>query len=89
MDNSVKFSRKITIKDKIIIEDIIKTRKKIKKVIIGSKSSYIYIPSSRYFQLSELENNVKEFQMKKNKLVIIREFDKSGRVSIKKGHHKV
>ena len=50
-----KYERDITFdKNQIIIKDKINDFDKLKKVIISPKSSYIYVPSSRYFNIKEI-----------------------------------
>lgn len=54
--SNIKFLRKIYITDEgICIEDTLENAK-IKKLITGLKVSYTYVPSSRYFQISELDS---------------------------------
>ena len=74
-----KYSREILIGDKIRIEDAIPDSKP-DEVIIGGKASYNYIPSSRYFQTSEL--NAEQFILTKDKIKnrtrFTREYGKKG-----------
>lgn len=52
------FRREISINEHIVeIKDDICMREDIDELIIGSKASYIYVPSSRYFQKSELDSH--------------------------------
>jgi hypothetical protein len=74
-----KFSRVFDfMRDKVIITDSFNVDK-IKKIIIGSKSSYIYVPSSRYFQKVDLDLETLFFREAKT---VIREINKSGRINI-------
>ncbi|MBW2977073.1 hypothetical protein KY347_06520 [Candidatus Woesearchaeota archaeon] len=57
-----RFTRQITISNSSIkIADLLVSKNKIKDVFLGEKHSNIYIPSSRYFQLQELNNKPLEF----------------------------
>jgi hypothetical protein len=81
---NMRYKRKISISQKVKIEDTISAKEIVKKVVIGAKASYIFVPSSRYFQLSELNNQPKEFMINSKQCTIAREFDASGKVKIKK-----
>ena len=78
-----KFSRKISFDKTIKIEDSINNINKIDQLIIGGKFSYNYIPSSRYFQPSEL--NSTQIKLLKqnliNKASFIREYDSKGNLA--------
>jgi hypothetical protein len=81
----IKFFRKISIDDKTIITDKISDVDKIDELIVGSKASYIYVPSSRYFQISELNSLPITYQKSdllgyKNskEIVITRHYNKMG-----------
>lgn len=74
----VKFKREIDFTDSVKITDSIEGEK-ISRVIIGSKHSYIYTPSSRYFQESELSNKPLFLEANgKGKIKVIRTFEKTG-----------
>ncbi len=81
-----KFSRRISINDKkLTIEDMVENMG-IKKLILGSKASYVYVPSSRYFQISELNSvpftykGEEFFKKTKGKIRVIREYDLKGKL---------
>lgn len=84
--SSIKFCRRISIDDEtILIIDEISDVDKIDELIVGPKASYIYIPSSRYFQISELNSLPTIYQKSdllgyKNskEIVIIRQYNKMG-----------
>jgi hypothetical protein len=83
--SDIKFFRKISIDDKTIITDKISDVDKIDELIVGSKASYIYVPSSRYFQISELNSLPTIYQKSdllgyKNskEIVITRHYNKMG-----------
>jgi len=74
-DSDFRFTRKITLGNKINIYDEVKGNDTIKKVFVGTKSSYIYVPSSRYFQLNDLESShteVQESKINKNEFSLTR-----------------
>ncbi len=76
----VNFKRKIIIKkDRVIIEDEINSPFKIDKVIIGRENPYIFIPSSRYFQIQDLNNYFHIMKVNKNLVRIRREYDTEGK----------
>ncbi len=78
-----KFSRKISFDKTIKIEDSINNIHKVDQLIIGGKFSYNYIPSSRYFQPSEL--NSTQIKLLKQNLInrssFIREYDSKGNLA--------
>lgn len=78
--SSFKFSREFTLNENIRVEDIIRDINKVDELIIGGKFSYSYIPSSRYFQESEL-NSTQITLIKAeivNKTSFLREYDQKG-----------
>lgn len=86
--SDVHFVRKIQFKNKKIEDTVIGNN--IRYIIVGSKHSYIYTPSSKYFQISELKNaplfidNID----KSKKIKVIREFGDSTKVKINKEYTK-
>lgn len=48
---------------------------KIKKIFVNVKSSYSYVPSSRYFETSELKNNLQIIEGNFSAIKIEREFN--------------
>lgn len=61
--SDIEFTRTIAADGKSIkIIDLLSSKNKIKDVILGEKYSSIFIPSSRYFQLQELDNKPLEFR---------------------------
>lgn len=78
-----KFSREFSFGKTIRIEDSIKPIGKVNQLILGGKFSYNYIPSSRYFQPSEL--NSTQIKLGKpdlfNKSSFIREYDAKGNLA--------
>lgn len=80
------FFRKISVGDETItLIDKISDVDKIDELIVGSKASYIYVPSSRYFQISELNSLPTIYQKsdllgyKKSKEILIkREYNIDG-----------
>ena len=84
----IKFSRRVIIKDdNVEIIDKIQNNLKIKKLIVSSKSSFIYGESSNYFQLSDLSSNpiiytndiLKKFKGNK-KLIVARKYNQFGKL---------
>ena len=74
----VKFKREIEINKNIKIVDTIKSPSPIKKIYINNKFSYTYIPSSRLFQISELNNKPISFNNKgKREIRITRSITKN------------
>lgn len=84
--SSIKFYRTISVNDEtILIIDKISDVDKIDELIVGSKASYIYVPSSRYFQISELNSlptlcHKYDLHRNKdlNKIKITRQYNKEG-----------
>ncbi len=78
--SDLKFSRELTLNENIRIEDTIRDINKIDELIIGGKFSYSYIPSSRFFQESELHSP--QIILTKaelaNKTGFLREYDQKG-----------
>lgn len=76
------FIRELAFNDKSIkIVDKVLFKKNIKGVFIGEKYSSIFIPSSRYFQLQELNNMPLEFkEVNKNTFKVERYFLYNGKV---------
>lgn len=73
--------RSFKVEDKnIIINDTIKGAKKIKKVFLGGKISYILVPSSAYFQFQDLDNEMLIYNNDKSTdtINIIRNYDFEG-----------
>ncbi len=76
----VNFKRKVIIeKDRVIIEDEINSPFKIDKIIIGTENPYIFIPSSRYFQIQDLNNYFHILKVNRNSVRIRREYDAEGK----------
>lgn len=82
----IKFFRIISVNGKTItIIDKISDVDKIDELIVGSKASYIYVPSSRYFQTSELntlptlyqKNDLLRYK-KSKEIVITRQYNEEG-----------
>lgn len=81
-ESKINFKRKIQImEDKIIIEDEINSPFNIDKVIIGIENPYIFIPSSRYFQIQDLKsfNYFHVLEVNKKFLRVRREYDAEGK----------
>ncbi|MBD3189775.1 MAG: hypothetical protein GF308_03985 [Candidatus Heimdallarchaeota archaeon] len=58
------FTRTFVFKEtEVVVSDAITTKKKMQEVILGAKFSFNYIPSSRYFQTSELESPSQSFDL--------------------------
>lgn len=83
---SFKFFRRISVGDEIItIIDKMTDVDKIDELIIGLKTSYIYVPSSRYFQITELnysptiynKSNLLRYENSKE-ILIARQYNKFG-----------
>lgn len=67
------------VKDKIEIEDRIESSKTLEKVYIGIENPYIFIPSSRYFQIADLNKYGHEIIANSKRIVIWRVFDEEGK----------
>ena len=79
--NKIRFTREIIIKEeKIRITDTLKDNPHIKKIMLNLKISTEYIPSSRYFNISELNSLPIIYEKPKIKKIIkiIREYNKKG-----------
>lgn len=65
---------------KIVITDKVEKGKDIKKITVGAKISYIFVPSSSYFQISDLSNqcNSYTFNSCDSAIVIMREYGFDG-----------
>lgn len=76
------FSRTLSFtEDKLTIIDKIENIKGVETVIINAKVSYIYVPSSSYFQNSDLNGQQLIYNLKENKdsfFQVVREYDYSG-----------
>lgn len=78
---SIILKRNFKFRDKsIVISDVIEGAKNVKTVSLGAKVSYIYVPSSHYFQAQDLENQVLVYNHAGSSDVIdlIREYDFEG-----------
>jgi len=79
-ESDISVERNIKIcEDKIIIEDIITSPKKIEKLTVGIENPYIYIPSSRYFQIQDLYIIPDTINPHTGKIRIIRTYDAEGK----------
>lgn len=77
--SNIQVDRTIEItEDSIIVEDTIISPKNIEKLIVGSENPYIYIPSSRYFQIQDLSRFLDVIEPRANKVKIIRRYDAEG-----------
>ncbi|MCX7942119.1 MAG: hypothetical protein N2516_03370 [Dictyoglomaceae bacterium] len=77
--SNVSLKRNIYIqKEKIVIEDEISSPVIIDKIIIGTENPYIYVPSSRYFQIQDLKNYYHILEVNKSYIKIRREYDNKG-----------
>jgi len=78
--SNILHKRTVTIFAKSIeLEDILSNSKELKKIYLGLKTSQIYIPSSRYFQVSELDSAFNIYNNKgKNKILFSRKYDAKG-----------
>jgi hypothetical protein len=83
--SNISFSRQFTINNKIIkIVDSVDSKNRIKDIFLGEKYSNIFIPSSRYFQLQELNNKPLEFKnIRKNKFKVERSLTWDNKTSFK------
>lgn len=79
------FTRKFNIcDDKIVIEDCVEN-KGTKRLIVGAKASYVYVPSSRYFQISELNSKPVVYgrdvlPIAPKEIKLVREYDIDGKL---------
>ena len=75
----VRFERKFIIEDKkVIVEDKVESREKIKKVFLGQKYSNIFVPSSRIFLPQHIRNDsIQEFDVKDRSFEVKRLFSAS------------
>jgi len=64
---SLRYERRITFKDNLEVQDTIMDADKIRRIVVGGKESYIYVPSSRYFNQSELANRPHYIDLDKNR----------------------
>jgi hypothetical protein len=71
--------RKIYVEeDKIVLEDEIFSKNKIDRIILGIENPYIFIPSSRYFQIQELNTYMHLIDINKDHVKIRREYNVEG-----------
>jgi len=64
--------------EKITVEDEINSPDVIEKIILGMENPYIYIPSSRYFQIQEIKGYQNTISPNSNRVRILREYDAQG-----------
>lgn len=69
-------------KEKVIIKDEIKSPFNIDKIIIGIENPYIFIPSSRYFQIQDLNSYYHEIEINRKIFKLMREYDAEGKEKI-------
>ena len=83
--SDINFTRQFIFEDKSVkIIDSLASKGKIKHVFVGEKYSSIFIPSSRYFQLQELNNKPLEFvNINKKNFSIERVFTYKNKLSFK------
>lgn len=69
----------------IEIQDEISNIPNMEKIILNGKESYIYVPSSRYFSVTQLKSNplVISIKNKKNNIKITRNYSDKGKLSYK------
>ena len=73
----VKFERMVKFdKDKIIIEDCIKSDKELKEVLSSDAFSFRYVPSSKYFNINEIDRlDISESYKNITNFNVIKELD--------------
>ncbi|HLC65524.1 MAG TPA: hypothetical protein VJI46_05380 [Candidatus Nanoarchaeia archaeon] len=79
-----KLNREITLNSHATIIDRIELHPKAKEIFLGQEFSELYVPSSQYFHIQELQN--RGFKIKVNgrkDIKVIRQISKSGVVSVK------
>jgi len=78
--SGVKFFRVIRVfDDKLEIEDVIISSEKISKVFCGMENPYIFIPSSRYFEIGDLNRYYHQFEVGSKRVTIRRVFNEKGK----------
>ena len=72
------------VNDKLIVKDEVVPASDIKKIIIGAKSSYIAVPSAKFFKVNELDFKPISIMntIRSNTIVVTREYDKIGGLNI-------
>ncbi len=60
------------------MEDLILSSENINKVFCGVENSYIFIPSSQYFEIGNLNKYFHEIEVGSKKVIIRRVFDEEG-----------
>jgi len=84
----VKFCRRVSVEaETIIVTDKISKTDELEQLLVGLKASYIYIPSSRYFQISELNSLPTVYRgsdlarhTDSGEIVLTRQYDKTGKL---------
>jgi hypothetical protein len=77
--SGIRFFRTIkVVNEKIEMEDLILSSENINKVFCGVENSYIFIPSSRYFEIGDLNKYFHEIEVGSKKVIIRRVFDEEG-----------
>lgn len=82
--SAARFSRDITIgADNVVIKDTVTNARDIEELLVSCKASYTFIPSSRYFQPSELESvpvrvTRRELDGRGDEVAIFRTYDRMG-----------
>lgn len=84
-ETNADFEREIIFsKNYLEVIDTVSSSDKIKDIFLGEKYSNIFIPSSRYFHLGELNNKVLHFSsLNSESSTVSRKYFKSGKVSYK------
>ncbi len=78
--SDIQVNRNIEISDTCItIEDTVNSPEDIERLIVGIENPYIYIPSSRYFQIQDLSTFIDVVEPMKNEIKIIRRYDAEGK----------
>jgi hypothetical protein len=83
--SAINFRRKIIFNKDVSIKiiDTISGIERIDKLILSSKYSHIYTPSSRYFQLAELNNKNLMYEnktLKDKRMVVVRKYSMNGKL---------
>lgn len=64
--------------ERITVEDEVNSFKVIERITLGMENPYIYIPSSRYFQIQEIKGYPNIIFPNSNRVRILREYDTQG-----------
>lgn len=64
--------------DELLVEDRVISPKKIDRLMIGVENPYIYIPSSRYFQIQDLVNSFDIINPQSRELRVLRRYNAEG-----------